>query len=93
MSKKLTERFEMRLSADDVIRLDDWRRQQPDIPSRAEAIRRLVELGMTVDDALSMLSARAFALSTVDGLPEHVEDELEAIADALDDLRKRLSSL
>jgi len=26
--------------------IDDWRRQQPDLPSRAEAIRRLVELGL-----------------------------------------------
>jgi hypothetical protein len=27
--------------------VDDWRRQQTDLPSRAEAIRRLVELGAT----------------------------------------------
>ena len=26
--------------------LDEWRRKQPDLPSRAEAIRRLVELGL-----------------------------------------------
>jgi hypothetical protein len=26
--------------------LDDWRRNQPDIPSRAEAMRRLAELGL-----------------------------------------------
>lgn len=26
--------------------IDDWRRQQADLPSRAEAIRRLVELGL-----------------------------------------------
>jgi hypothetical protein len=26
--------------------LDDWRRKQADLPSRAEAIRRLVELGL-----------------------------------------------
>jgi hypothetical protein len=26
--------------------IDDWRRKQPDLPSRAEAIRRLVELGL-----------------------------------------------
>jgi hypothetical protein len=26
-------------------RLDDWRRDQPDIPNRSEAIRRLVEKG------------------------------------------------
>lgn len=27
-------------------RVDDWRRKQPDIPPRAEAIRRLVEKGL-----------------------------------------------
>jgi metal-responsive CopG/Arc/MetJ family transcriptional regulator len=26
--------------------VDDWRRQQPDLPSRSEAIRRLVERGL-----------------------------------------------
>jgi hypothetical protein len=28
--------------------LDDWRRQQADLPGRPEAIRRLVELGLKV---------------------------------------------
>ena len=37
--------FQMRVS-DGFLRLvDDWRRRQKDLPSRAEAIRRLVELG------------------------------------------------
>jgi hypothetical protein len=31
----------MRLSSEFLERLDDWRRKQPDLPSRAEAIRRL----------------------------------------------------
>jgi hypothetical protein len=31
--------------------LDDWRRQQSDLPSRAEAIRRLVELGLRAKSA------------------------------------------
>ena len=26
--------------------IDDWRREQPDLPARGEAIRRLVELGL-----------------------------------------------
>lgn len=26
--------------------LDDWRRKQPDLPGRPEAIRRLVEIGL-----------------------------------------------
>ena len=28
--------------------IDDWRRKQDDLPGRPEAIRRLVELGLTV---------------------------------------------
>jgi len=39
-------RFEMRASADWLKAVDEWRRHQPDIPARAEAIRRLVELGL-----------------------------------------------
>jgi len=38
--------IQMRVS-DEFLRLvDDWRRTQPDIPSRSEAIRRLVEAGV-----------------------------------------------
>ena len=39
--------FQMRASADFLARIDDWRREQPDIPSRAEAIRRLVEIALS----------------------------------------------
>jgi uncharacterized protein YfbU (UPF0304 family) len=41
-----SERFEMRLDQSTVERVDDWRRGQYDVPSRAEAIRRLVDMGM-----------------------------------------------
>lgn len=41
-----TERFEMRLDPKLLERIDGWRREQSDIPSRAEAIRRLVELAL-----------------------------------------------
>jgi len=49
MSEKLppSDRFEMRVSRDFSARVDDWRRTQPDLPSRAEAIRRLVDLALT----------------------------------------------
>lgn len=36
-------RFEMRLDTDLLNRVDNWRSQQDDLPSRAEAVRRLVE--------------------------------------------------
>lgn len=39
--------FQMRASDEWLRKLDDWRRQQqPDIPSRAEAIRRLVAMAL-----------------------------------------------
>jgi len=41
-----TERFEMRLEARLIERLDRWREDQEDSPSRAEAVRRLVEAGL-----------------------------------------------
>ena len=41
--------FQMRSSEEWLRRLDDWRRKQPDIPSRAEAIRRLVEKGLEAE--------------------------------------------
>lgn len=39
-------RFEMRAPNQWLVGLDDWRRQQPDLPPRAEAIRRLVDIGL-----------------------------------------------
>ena len=36
----------VRLQPELAAPLDDWRRQQQDLPSRAEAIRRLVEIGL-----------------------------------------------
>jgi hypothetical protein len=36
----------VRVQPDIAKLIDDWRRQQDDLPSRPEAIRRLVELGL-----------------------------------------------
>jgi hypothetical protein len=36
--------FQMRVSEGFLRTVDDWRRNQTDLPSRAEAIRRMVEL-------------------------------------------------
>jgi hypothetical protein len=38
--------FQMRASKEFLAKIDDWRRTQLDLPSRAEAIRRLVEIGL-----------------------------------------------
>jgi hypothetical protein len=36
----------VRMPPDDVSAVDEWRRKEPDLPSRPEAIRRLVRLGL-----------------------------------------------
>lgn len=36
----------VRLQSDALSRLDDWRREQDDVPGRPEAIRRLVDAGL-----------------------------------------------
>ncbi|MCU1229554.1 MAG: hypothetical protein JWO97_2438, partial [Acidobacteria bacterium] len=41
-----TERFELRVDEETLERIDRWRRVQDDVPSRAEATRRLIELGL-----------------------------------------------
>jgi hypothetical protein len=41
-----TARFKMRLSASFLKTVDKWRRKQRDLPSQAEAIRQLAELGL-----------------------------------------------
>jgi len=42
----LSERFEMRLDEETLGRVDRWRSEQADVPSRAEAMRRLIEQGL-----------------------------------------------
>ena len=39
-------RIPVMMAATDVASIDEWRRRQPDLPSRSEAIRRLIELGL-----------------------------------------------
>jgi hypothetical protein len=56
-----TERFEMRVPASFLEMIDDWRRIQPDLPSRAAAIRRLVELGLTLKTKAKQPSPRSAA--------------------------------
>jgi hypothetical protein len=48
MGEKKDQRIPVMMSSDDVDAIDAWRRKQEDLPSRGEAIRRLVELGLKV---------------------------------------------
>lgn len=39
-------RLEMRVDPEWLKKLDDWRRKQDQIPTRAEALRRLTDIGL-----------------------------------------------
>jgi hypothetical protein len=38
--------LQMRVNDEFIRTIDGWRRKQPDLPSRTEAIRRLVEMAL-----------------------------------------------
>jgi hypothetical protein len=40
-------RVHIMMSQSELRAIDEWRRQQPDLPTRAEAIRRLIRFGFT----------------------------------------------
>jgi hypothetical protein len=44
---KMTHLVAVRLDDEQSQSLNEWRRRQPDPPSRAEAIRQLMEIGLT----------------------------------------------
>jgi hypothetical protein len=46
MKPRKPTRFELRLPPELGDEIDEWRRGQPDLPPRAEAARRLIELGL-----------------------------------------------
>lgn len=67
--------MQMRVSDEFLRAIDDWRRDQDDIPSRAEAIRRLIHIGITAEPILRDLLRMLEALD--DGSPDitkHIRD-------------------
>ena len=48
--EKLDQRIQLVASANFTKTIDQWRRTQADLPSRSEAIRRLVHLGLNFDE-------------------------------------------
>lgn len=41
-----TERLQMVISPEELEEIENWRRQQPRVPSRSEAVRQLVQIGL-----------------------------------------------
>ena len=76
-----TERFEMRLDRGMLERLDRWRASQSGLPSRAEAVRRLVDAGLTLssnEEVRPSLSEKLI-LSMLCDLARNGDDDKERI--------------
>ena len=88
-----TERFEMRIPASFLKTIDDWRRKQEDLPSRASAIRRLVELGLRGQAADPKANntprAKRSARRAAELATSAIDKRLEAVPAAQRETRKR----
>jgi hypothetical protein len=49
MAEPLDQRVQLVISKGQIRAIDEWRRHQPDLPSRSEAIRRLIEAALAGD--------------------------------------------
>ena len=84
-----TERFEMRVDQQTIGRVDEWRVGQGDLPSRAEAIRRLVDVALSAAraDPVSITGAQKLIIFMLcdlyKGLKMRTELDPKFIEDAL----------
>ena len=70
---QLTERFEMRLDPQTLQQVEAWRDEQPDQPSRAEAVRRLIADGLAISgkEAMRFSPGEKLILSMLCDLYKH----------------------
>ena len=70
-----SERFEMRLDPQTLHRVEAWRAEQPDRPSRAEAVRRLVGAGLATSgkDEVRFSAGEKLILSMLCDLHKHMD--------------------
>lgn len=73
----------MRLTEAGVGRLDEWRRIQRDLPSRAEAIRRLVDCGLEFRDVVEYAAQATKLLLELKNSDRMTDDEWKRLEDLL----------
>ena len=52
------QRVPIMLTASELRTVDDWRRKQTDLPSRSEAIRRLIEAGLRAQENIPIRGSK-----------------------------------
>lgn len=80
MTLKNDRQIQMRASDEFIRSIDDWRRNQPDLPPRAEAIRRLISTGIKAEPILRDLLRLMERLNDPD-LARHIKDVKKALGD------------
>lgn len=83
MALRNDKQFQMRVSEDFLRTIDDWRRKHPGLPSRAEAIRQLIQTGLAARPILAEVQSMLLHLTRNDPDPA-LERYIEAIHKALD---------
>ncbi len=70
-----TERFEMRLDQSTLERLDQWRASQSGLPSRSEAVRQLIEPGLSMSspEAVQISDGERLIIHMLCDLNKHLE--------------------
>lgn len=88
MAAAMTERFEMRMDEDILERVDRWRDAQEGVPSRAEAMRRLIELGLERggSESVKFTDGEKALLLMVRDILKHLEVDSEVNADFLSEV-------
>ncbi len=79
----MSERFEMRLDEEMLTRVDTWRDKQGDAPTRAEAMRRLLELGLAKsgDEAVTFTDGEKLLFFMMRDLYKHLKVQGEVNPD------------
>lgn len=74
-TKMKSERFELRLDEDILARIDGWRSKQEDIPTRAEAMRRLMDTGLarSSPEVIMFRSADKLIIAMLADLYKHLK--------------------
>lgn len=87
-----TERLHVKITADEIKEIEDWRYANR-VPSRSEAVRRLVQMGLILSRSFEEI--RSAGMDAGKGLLSFDEKRLAALfeIDDIDELRDRLANL
>lgn len=82
MSVTHDKQIQMRASEEFIRSIDDWRRHQEDLPPRAEAIRRLIAMGIKAEPILRDVMKMLVELRGT-GPTHELDQHINQIMDAL----------